>query len=167
VRASAIELATELGPDGHRRVGPPGAGEQHGFGGEAADVGGFVEPERGDVQGLFDRGAFGGRGGHGGASGECAGLLCREAPVDAVAAVLQGVLQLPDEALHHLGVVGQAGRARQFGRVEVGVAGEEVAQHVAELFAAVVTAALIAGAVGGFVGRVLGHDDYASPSISA
>ena len=49
------------------------------------------------------------------------------------------------------GSFGKPGGARELRRVHVGVAGEEVAQHVAEVL------------LGGLVPRVVGHAFYASP----
>ena len=85
------------------------------------------------MQGLLERGGLGRRAHDGGVRRETLGLLEGETPVDALAAVGERLLQLTDQSLHHFGIVGQPGGTRQLRGVEVGIAGEKIAQHVAEV----------------------------------
>ena len=89
------------------------------------------------------------RGGLAGAGGERLALLQREVPVDAVLAVLQGALQLRDQLRDHLRVVRQPGSSRKLRRVDLRIAGQELAQHVAKL-------------VFRFLVRIIRHGTYAN-----
>lgn len=139
----------ELGPQGHGRGDPFMPAHELGFAREFGDRGDLVKPQGCHVQRLLEGGALGGQAHHGRAGRDALRLLEGEPPVDAVAAVLQGVLQLADELRDHLRVVRQPGGARESGRVDVRVARQEVAQHVTEL-------------VLGVLPGILSHVHYAS-----
>ena len=114
---------------------------------------------------TLEGGALRGGAGNRRARGESAGLFEGETPVDSLAAVLQRLLQLPDQTLHHLGVVGQSSGARELRRIELGVAREELAQHLAEVVLRRLAPRLPVGSVAaaGAVPGIVSHAIYASP----
>ncbi len=122
VRNGCRHRLRELLPHRHGRRHPLGAAHEARLGTEAGHVGGLVEPERRDVEGLLERRPLGGQGDDGGAAGDGLRLFEREAPVDAFAARLERALQLLHEARDQLGVVREPCGARQLRRVDVGVA---------------------------------------------
>ena len=86
------------------------------------------------MQGLLELRPLGGEGDDGARARESCRLLDRKIPVDPLALVVEGVLQLAHDLGEQRRIVGEAGRARKLAGVEVAVAREELAQHVAELF---------------------------------
>ena len=99
----------------------------------------LVEPEGGDVQGLLER-ASARRAVDGTRRAAGERLACSSASSQLMPSPLfcSALCSCADEPLHHLGVVGQPRGARELRRVDVGVAREELAQHLAELVLGVV-----------------------------
>ena len=65
--------------------------------------------------------------------GDAAGLVARELPVDALAGRVHGLLQLAHEARDHERVGRQPCGTRELRRVDIALAREEFAHHLAEL----------------------------------
>ena len=153
VRDRGRDRLGELRPHRHRRLGPAGAVQQHRLLGEAGDVGGLVEPQRGDVQCGLERGALVGGAGNRAPRRERRRLLESQIPVDAVGRVGQRVLQLADQSGDERRIGGEARGARELRGVHVSVAGEELAQHFAEVVV-----------VGRFrlIPRIIRHANYAN-----
>ncbi len=139
----------KLGPHRHGGDDPFRTAHQARSCGELGQVGDLVEPQGRDVEGLLELRALGGQRHHGGARGETLRLLEGEAPVDAVFTRLHGVLQLSHQLRHHFRIVGESRGARKLRRIDVGIAREELAQHVSELVARVLP-------------RIISHTNYAS-----
>ena len=124
----------ELRPHRHGRGDPLLAADQPRFGAELRDRRDLVEPQGCHVQSLLELRALGGQRNDGAPGRDALRLFEGEPPVDAVAAGVDRVLQLGHELGDHGRVVGQPRGSRELRRVDVAVALEELAQHLAELF---------------------------------
>ncbi len=123
----------ELAPEGHRLACPLRPADQEGRTGELRHRGDLVEPEGGDVEGLVECSALGGRDRVGAVGRERARLLQCHVPVDAAIGVADGVLQTAEQLLDAGGIVRQTRDTGEPARVDGGIAGKELPEHPGEL----------------------------------
>lgn len=123
----------DLAPDRHRRGRPLLARHEARRRGELGDRGDVVQPQCGDLERLRQRGARRRVDALAALASDRDRALRGSREVDAVAAAPDGVLQLPHQPGDEGRVVREPRGARELGRIDVGTAGEEAAQHLLEL----------------------------------